>query len=898
MTLRTHIDVSGNLRGLHLLCAGMVLASWVLCLAAPFATAQAPGDDPSTLPAEVEELLADELAENERLAKLRESPDGPAAQAKDARLQADRLDAERSRHQLRFKHVRDAGDWTDSIGLLLQRYSEELPDVDEHRNRIRQRRAQVADVRRELLDLQVQSADLRNIHGHVSKRLEELDTALDDEQRALVEPQLEQLLKQRRELITPLERDYQELLDALVLHWGRNEEELVRQTLEFHEYINERILWIPSMPIVSMADGPAAWQSLRQLFSPPAWRGVGEILAVDARHQPMPYVGLFVVLLLTAITRRKMRRRMQRLGQRLVEGAEPSIWPMLESIATTIVLAIPWSIVFWILGGRCRHALDASSLTEALGCGLQAGALAILNIELLRQVSRKRGLAEAHFGVAEEHTRRWRRDLWVLLVVTFLVVTGIVLVRQFEGNTHQPTLTRLLFIGAMLALALIGNRVLQPSYGIIPSADDDAPRTWLTAITGSARSLGVGIPLALALVAALGYIYAAERVFLRLQMTVWLIIALWLAGGVWRRWIALAQHRQSREQHRTAETQSRRLLASLGPLLFAVGCYWIWVDVLPALHAFDQWEIWNTTATPATPSVAKATPPATSAAEDTLPQMPVDSFTVGDLLAAVIVLVMTTIVARNLPGLLDLAWFRRLPIDAGARYALTSLAQYLIVLVGGVWLFRVLGISWANVQWLVAAVSVGLGFGLQEIFANFVSGLIVLFERPIRVGDIVTIGGVSGTVTRIRARATAITDWDRKELIVPNKEFITGQLINWTLSDSVLRVVIKVAISYGSDTAKIVEVLLRVARENANLLREPPPQAVFTSFGAAGMDFELRAFVSGPDKLGPAMHSLHLQIEQALRDAGLTLPYGTTDVHVRTFPHDVPTITIRQEPPR
>ncbi len=138
-----------------------------------------------------------------------------------------------------------------------------------------------------------------------------------------------------------------------------------------------------------------------------------------------------------------------------------------------------------------------------------------------------------------------------------------------------------------------------------------------------------------------------------------------------------------------------------------------------------------------------------------------------------------------------------------ARYALVSLSQYLIVLIGGVWLFRVLGVSWANVQWLVAAISVGLGFGLQEIFANFVSGLIVLFERPIRVGDIVTIGGVSGTVTRIRARATSITDWDRKELIVPNKEFITGQLINWTLSDSVLRVVIKVALSYGATTPRL-----------------------------------------------------------------------------------------------
>ncbi len=112
----------------------------------------------------------------------------------------------------------------------------------------------------------------------------------------------------------------------------------------------------------------------------------------------------------------------------------------------------------------------------------------------------------------------------------------------------------------------------------------------------SARPLGVGIPIALALVAGLGYIYAAERVFLRLQLTLWLIVVLWLAGGVWRRWVALAQHRQSVEHFRTSDGQSRRLLSSLGPLLFAVGCYWIWVDVLPALHVFDQWQIWSYTA--------------------------------------------------------------------------------------------------------------------------------------------------------------------------------------------------------------------------------------------------------------------------------------------------------------
>ena len=101
--------------------------------------------------------------------------------------------------------------------------------------------------------------------------------------------------------------------------------------------------------------------------------------------------------------------------------------------------------------------------------------------------------------------------------------------------------------------------------------------------------------------------------------------------------------------------------------------------------------------------------------------------------------------------------------------------------------FTAIGIKWSSIQWLIAALGVGVGFGLQEGVANFICGLIVLFERPFRIGDTVTIGDVSGTVTRIRIRATTVIDWDRKELIVPNKEFITGRLINWSLSDNIIR---------------------------------------------------------------------------------------------------------------
>ena len=188
-------------------------------------------------------------------------------------------------------------------------------------------------------------------------------------------------------------------------------------------------------------------------------------------------------------------------------------------------------------------------------------------------------------------------------------------------------------------------------------------------------------------------------------------------------------------------------------------------------------------------------------------------------------------------------------------------------------------VSWASLKWLVAALGVGLGFGLQEIVANFVSGLIILFERPIRVGDLVTVDNVDGTVTRIRIRATTITNWDRKEYLVPNKEFVTGRLMNWTLSNPINRVVIKVGVAYGSDTEKTRETLLKIAHEQPFVLEDPAPLAAFEGFGNNALDFVLRCYLPNFDNWVNNKTALHMAIDKAFREAGITIAFPQQDVH-------------------
>jgi potassium efflux system protein len=182
--------------------------------------------------------------------------------------------------------------------------------------------------------------------------------------------------------------------------------------------------------------------------------------------------------------------------------------------------------------------------------------------------------------------------------------------------------------------------------------------------------------------------------------------------------------------------------------------------------------------------------------------------------------------------------------------------------------------------------SLGLAFGLQEIFANFVSGLIILFERPVRVGDVVTIDAISGVVSRIRIRATTITDWDRKELIIPNKEFITGRVLNWTLTDPVNRVVVKVGVAYGADTAKVSEILLRLAQENPHVLKDPMPRVMLDSFGDSSLNFVLTCFLPNLENRGTVINDLHMAIDREFRQAGIDNAYPQREVHVRSI--DVP----------
>jgi len=236
-----------------------------------------------------------------------------------------------------------------------------------------------------------------------------------------------------------------------------------------------------------------------------------------------------------------------------------------------------------------------------------------------------------------------------------------------------------------------------------------------------------------------------------------------------------------------------------------------------------------------------------------------------------------------LPGLVDILILNHLPIDASTRNAAAAVSSYVVIVIGLVWSARLVGVHWTQVQWLVTALTFGLAFGLQEIFANFVSGIIILFERPVRVGDVVTVDGVTGVVTKTRARATMIRDFDLKELIVPNKEFITGRVLNWTLSDEVTRLVLPVGIAYGSDVEQAIRLLLDIVQKHSLVLSEPAPTVHFEAFGDSALNLVVRAYVG---KLGDrlaAASELLTSFYRTLAEHQIEIPFPQRDLHIRSI---------------
>lgn len=276
----------------------------------------------------------------------------------------------------------------------------------------------------------------------------------------------------------------------------------------------------------------------------------------------------------------------------------------------------------------------------------------------------------------------------------------------------------------------------------------------------------------------------------------------------------------------------------------------------------------------------------------------VEGFTVGSLniipariLLALIFLSVLLAVSGWFRAHLERSWLLRTRMDRGAREAMATISGYIGLAIAIITAMSVAGIEFGNLAIIAGALSVGIGFGLQNIVNNFVSGLILLFERPVKTGDWVIVGSTEGYVKKISIRSTQIQTFDQADVIVPNSELISGQVTNWMLRDVRGRIRVPVGVAYGSDTMQVNKLLLDIAINNGSVITDgssPEPKVLFMEFGDSALLFELRVFIDNIDKKYQVTSDLNFAIDAAFREHDIQIPFPQRDIHIKNGP-DNPT---------
>ncbi|MBW2208275.1 MAG: mechanosensitive ion channel, partial [Deltaproteobacteria bacterium] len=786
---------------------------------------------------------------------------------------------------------------TETIGLALREQRQNLPGQPTFRRDSAMRQLRMSEIQDEQFKIEQEKRRISDLEGATRQLIQGLDP-VSRRKADTYRTKIGKLLSNRQELFTKLQEGYRRHFKHLQ-DLEFTEQQIVAIAAEYAEFLDGHLLWIRSSKVFSTRTLRNFPSALGWFFRPAHWKGVIQDLKLSMKRSSGQWILGFIVSLILLALYPLAKRGLKRVAGKVGRVHVDSFSLTLRALLMTFLMAVAWPFVLAFPAWCLSTVPTAYDFSRAFSVATLSAAGLLVVWLFFYHLCRKDGLGEVHFKWSQPARNTLRKNfLWL---IPLLVVLAFLFVLYEKGGSvaHRDSLGRLAFLVSMLTLAVGTAWVFRFSGGIVTSLARRSPKGWLMRLRYIWYPLAIALPCIEGITAALGYGYTAAAFEASGRKTAWLLILLKLTNDLLLRWLLIARKRLAWEEHKRKAKEEREARTEqetagdsipeeavvhveeqeldLGQIdeqtralirifmLFAalIGLWAIWSPMLPGLNVIGDIELWSYSKE--IDGVAQSLP-----------------ITLENLLLAVIIAFVTVAAVKNIPGVLDITLLARLPMEPGARYAVSSLCRYALMAVGTVMAFGYIGMNFSDLKWLVAALGVGLGFGLQEIVANFICGLIVLFEQPYRLGDVVTVGETSGTVTRIRMRATTITDWDRRELIVPNKEFITGKLINWSLSDQMTRIVIPVGVVYGSDTALTEQLLLKVAKENTLVLEKPEPSALFLGFGDNSLNFELRVFIQNVLRRIEVMDRLHHAIDHDFRKAGIVIAFPQSDVHLDT----------------
>ncbi|QII99489.1 mechanosensitive channel MscK [Stutzerimonas balearica] len=732
----------------------------------------------------------------------------------------------------------------------------------------------------EIADLRLYQFELNQARDRAGNPQSYVDKLLADQPAEQVTPELRaallDLVRTRSELLDRLNRELNALLNESIT-LQLNQKQLHDTARALSATLDEQMFWIPSNKPLDFSWLASAPQRLeRQLGSIP-WAAVVSELGAGLKERPLLFLPLLLSIAVLLWRRRAINAKLDALSRDIGHFRNDSQLHTPLALLLNLLLALPGAMFLALCGYLLQ--MDARGQNYVLGAALYEMAQAWLVFYSAYRMLSPGRVAELHFGWSRPQVAFLRDEIRRLGLIVMALVAVVSVAEHQPARLADDVLGILVVLTCFALMSWRLNRLLLKG----PSSQNAPPLRLMIGLLFSV------LPIALIVAVGFGYYYTALKLTGRLIDTlyllmIWIVVEAALVRGLtvaarrlaYKRALAKRQA-QGDDGSDTVETQgepgldieqvnqqSLRLTRLTMFGVFLVALYWVWSDLISVVSYLDNITLYEYT----------------TGSGDALTTA---AISLNNLLGALLIIAITVALARNLPGLLEVMVLSKLRLAQGSAYATTTLLSYALAGFGIVTTLSTLGVSWDKLQWLVAALSVGLGFGLQEIFANFISGLIILFERPVRIGDVVTIGNLSGTVSRIRIRATTITDFDRKDIIVPNKTFITGQLINWSLSDTVTRVTVKVGVAYGSDLDQVKALLYKAAQANPRVLKDPEPQVFFLNFGESTLDHELRIHVRDLGDRNPATDEINRFIDSEFTKAGINIAFRQVDVFLKNF---------------
>ncbi|VYT83118.1 Mechanosensitive channel MscK precursor [Metakosakonia massiliensis] len=752
------------------------------------------------------------------------------------------------------------------LSRILYQQQQTLPSADE----LEDMTNRIADLRLEQFEINQQRDALFQSDAFVGR----LEEGHQSEVNAEVHDALLQIVDMRRELLDQLNKQLGNQL-MMAINLQVNQQQLMSVSKSLQEILTQQIFWVNS-------NKPMDWDWLKSF--PQALKDqIGKMKITVNWEKAWPAVAIALLaglplLLIAGLIRWRLgwlRSYQARLAAQVGQLRNDSQLHTPKAILIDLIRALPVCLLILAIGLiLLTMQLNFSELLWAFSKKL---ALFWLVFGLCWKVLEKDGVAVNHFNMPEQLTSHWRRQIVRVSLALLPLHFWSVVSELSPLHLMDDVLGQMVILLNLLVITALVWPMFRESW-----RDKESHGIRLVTLTVLAI-----VPVALMVLTATGYFYTTLRLAGRWIETFYLVILWNLLYQTVLRGLSVAARRiayrraLSRRQHLVKEgaegaepqeeptialeqvnQQTLRITMLLMIALFGLAFWAIWSDLITVFAYLDSVVLWHYNGTEAGAAVVK-------------------NVTMGSMLFALIAFVVAWALIRNLPGLLEVLVLSRLNMRQGASYAITTILNYIIIAAGAMTIFGSLGVSWDKLQWLAAALSVGLGFGLQEIFGNFVSGLIILFERPVRIGDTVTIGTYSGSVSKIRIRATTITDFDRKEVIIPNKAFVTERLINWSLSDTITRVVIRLGVAYGSDLDKVKEVLLKAALEHPKVMHDPEPAVFFTTFGASTLDHELRLYVRELRDRSYTVDELNRTIDKLCRENDINIAFNQLEVHLR-----------------